>query len=623
MIRSSLSILLLVSLSPMAWAQFDSDPFNAAFDQPVLLDLLLDCEAVSPGDSFRVAVVIDIEDDWHVYANPKGPGTGKATVVIGADQEGFEFKPALYLPGHKVSQEEIAPGDWVFAYKEATPVFLEVQTDETLAPGNYDLTISAEILACKESCEPFDETLNLKVRVLEKGQETIKREDSIFERFDEAKPAPVDNAKIDDNNKPSESKSSIGPAVDFSVYQSRELETGQGIGDLWMAILFGFIAGMLLNIMPCVLPVISIKIMSLVSQAHESRGRILGLGLAFSAGILIVFLVLAGFAASVGMSWGEHFQSETFIVVMLSLVFVFALGMFDVYLIIVPGGSGGHSVKEGYLGSFLKGVLATFLATPCSGPFLGATLAWALSQTPAVIFLVFMSIGVGMAFPYVVLTAMPGLLKFVPKPGAWMQTFKQIMGFILLGTVVYLFTILRHELVGPTLTYCLILGFGAFLWGKYAHVGIPVTPRWIWRIALLLVAAGGAFLCFSPSEHEEIAWEPFSMETLQAYASQNRNIMVDFTADWCPNCKFVEKTRLESDEVRAALAEKNVVPLLADITRSGPDDPMILFRNQLGSRSIPFLAIFPADAPNEPYILRDIYSIEDVLSILDRCPDSP
>ncbi|MFH1999002.1 MAG: thioredoxin family protein, partial [Planctomycetota bacterium] len=186
--------------------------------------------------------------------------------------------------------------------------------------------------------------------------------------------------------------------------------------------------------------------------------------------------------------------------------------------------------------------------------------------------------------------------------------------------VVYLFTILRHELVGPTLTFCLILAFGAFLWGKYAHTGIASGPRWIRRISLLAMATAGAYLCFHVSEQEKIEWEPFSMQTLQAYQAENRNVMIDFTADWCPNCKFVEKTRLESAEVMAALASKKVVPLLADITRAEPDAQAIRFRNHLGSRSIPFLAVFPANALNEPYILRDIYSIDDLLAVLEKCP---
>ncbi|MFH2000566.1 MAG: cytochrome c biogenesis protein CcdA, partial [Planctomycetota bacterium] len=419
------SSLLTFFLSPLLFGQFGSfgtdDPFSASSTDPINAEIRLDCQAVPPGDSFRVALVISVEKGWHIYANPKGPGIGKATVVTGENQPGFRFKPALYLPGEKITQEDLGPGDWVYAYEGTVPVFLEVTTDADLKPGEYQLGVHAEILACKESCQPFDKELSFTLRVLEAGKKAIDAEDPVFDRFDEAAPAPPTTGAKSLKPASDEGVAAAGePAGDFTMYRSRELESGKGIADIWMAILFGFLAGMLLNVMPCVLPVVSIKIMSLVSQAHESKGRILGLGLAFSGGILAVFLVLAGFAAGVGMSWGAQFQSETFIVVMLSLVFVFALGMFDVYLIIVPGGSGGHNVKEGYTGSFLKGVLATFLATPCSGPFLGATLAWALSQSPLVIFLVFTSIWLGMAFPYVVLTAMPGLLRFVPKPGLWM-----------------------------------------------------------------------------------------------------------------------------------------------------------------------------------------------------------
>jgi thiol:disulfide interchange protein len=629
------ALLVFFLLCPALCGQFgQDDAFSFDSGDPVSFRAVVDNEAVAPGDSFHVAVVIEMEKEWHVYANPKGPGTGMETVVTGVDDRGFRFGPALYLPGHRISQEEIAPGDWVYAWEGEVPVFFEVKTDGDLEEGDRKLRIKVSLLACRQSCRPFDEEITLTVRIAGKGEGTKPVDDPVFRRFSQAKPALREGKTKGAESAAGTTNSSAGTAgeagadgpsvglsgetVDFSRYQSRELEKGGGIGGAWMAILLGFVAGLFLNVMPCVLPVISIKIMSLVTQAHEEKQRIFGLGLAFAAGILTVFLILAGLAAGVGMSWGAHFQSETFIVVMLSVVFVFALGMFDVYLILLPGGGGGEA-KEGYVGSFLKGVLATLLATPCSGPFLGATLAWALSQTPLVIFLVFTSIGIGMAIPYVLLTAMPGLLKFVPKPGAWMQTFKQIMGFVLFGTVVYLFTILRAELVGPVLAYCLILAFGAFLWGKYATIVSPPRRRWSWRVALLLFAAAGAYVCFMPSESEEIDWEPFSLQALQRHQAEGRAVMIDFTADWCPNCKLVEKTRLESEEVLAALKEKAVVPLLADITRSPQDSPVIRFRNHLGSRSIPFLAIFPPGEPNEPYILRDIYSVEDVLAILEKC----
>jgi suppressor for copper-sensitivity B len=589
----------------------------SADKEPIAFQVLLDRESVAPGGSFRVAVMLVIENGWYAYANPLGPGFGSPTVVTGKDQPGFTFSPARYLPGKQKSQDDIEPGKYVLTYAGKVPVFLEVGVGKDVKPGAYTLAARAEGQTCSTMCLLFKQEVTFTITVAEGTGEPKKANEAVFADFDKAVPAAATGPKVEP---PTGGGESDEAAIDISKYEGRTLSPG--VTGFLMAIIFGFIAGVLLNVMPCVLPVIGIKIMSLVAQAHEERGRVFRLGLAFGAGVMVVFLILATLAAVAGKSWGDQFQSEAFLLVMLSVVFVFALGLFDVYIILVSAGGGASVSQEGYLGSFLKGVLATFLATPCSGPFLGATLAWALSQPPVTIFVVFTSIGLGMAAPYVLLAASPGLLRFVPKPGAWMETFKHLMGFLLLGTVVYLFTLLRHELVGPTLVFCLVLALCAYLFGRYAHGAVPVARRWVWRAALVILVAAGAYACFKPDSKERIAWEPFTLTALDMYQIQGKNVLVDFTADWCPNCKFVERFVLESGTVRAALAKKNVVLLKADITRATAESSSMRMMQQLGSRSIPFLAIFPADDHFKPYTLRDIYAKSSVLSILERCPDA-
>jgi len=611
------AIVLFTFISLSGQTQFDQEnPFALPGDEPVTIRTVMDRNEIAPGDSFRVAVVMDIGSGWHVYANPKGPGTGMDTVVTGEDSQGFRFSPARYMPGEKVSQEDIGPGDWVYAYEGATTVFLDVSTEQDIQPGEYDLSIGVDLLACLTSCQPVQKTETFNIKVKQGAGESTPVNSAIFADYDKSKPAPTTQA-IEKDPVSLTDQQQVDEAID--KYTARELQES-AVSGVFMAIFLGFIAGILLNFMPCVLPVVSIKIMSLVNQAHGDRSKIVGLGLSFAAGVLVVFLILAGVSAGAGSGWGAHFQSEAFIIIMVSIVFVFALGLFDIYIIFLPGGIGGDAPKEGYVGSFMKGVLATFLATPCSGPFLGATLAWTLSQPALITFSVFTSIGIGMALPYVLLTLMPGLLKFVPKPGPWMETFKSIMGFVLLGTVVYLVSILRRELIGPTLWFCLVLALAAYLWGRYAHIGVSTIKRWSWRIALLSVAALSAFFFFHETEDEEIAWEAFSLERLQTLHLENRTVIIDFTADWCPNCKLVEKFSLGDADVITAIKAKNAAMLKADITRATNDSPSVKFRNHLGSTSIPFLAVFPADAPNDPYVLRDIYSAEDVIEILNRCP---
>ncbi len=582
--------------------------------EPVKVHAVLDRAEVRPGSVFRVAVVFAIDKGWHAYANPKGPGVGEATVVTGKDAEGFAFGPARYLPGTKKTAD-YDPKDWVWAYEGTVPVYLEVTAAPSVAPGTYRLALDATLTACKESCILLQKAPEVEVKVVAGRDEPARVNATVFADFEKAKPAP---AKEDAAPAVVPAGDDADVAFDVEPYAARALKSDD-VSGLLMAIVFGFIAGVLLNVMPCVLPVLGIKIASLVGQAHESRARIFRLGLAFGAGIMVVFLVLATLAAVFGMGWGDLFRTDAFNVVMLCLVFVFALGMFDVYVIAVAGGGGG--TREGYMGSFYKGVLATFLATPCSGPFLGATIAWVLSQSPLTIFAVFTSIGLGMAAPYVVLSASPGLLRFVPKPGPWMETFKHLMGFVLLGTVVYLFTFLRPELVWYTLVLCLALGFGAYLWGRFAHALVPAGKRWAWRAAIAAGTAAAAYVLFVPAEKGGAAtWEPLDGPTLELYRAEGRTVVVDFTADWCPNCKFVERFVLESDEVAAAFERKRVARVVADITHAKDTALSVRLRNRLGSRTIPFLAIFPGDDHFKPYVLRDIYSVEDVLAIMEKCP---
>jgi thiol:disulfide interchange protein len=230
-----------------------------------------------------------------------------------------------------------------------------------------------------------------------------------------------------------------------------------------------FVAGLILNVMPCVLPVIGLKIMSFVHQAGHHRGQVFLLNLWYVAGLMAVFLLLAVLTVQTGQGWGAHFQSTTFTIVMASIVFVCALSFLGVWEIPIPGFVGSSTAselaaKEGALGAFAKGVLTTVLATPCTGPFLVPAITWALSQPPVVVYAVFLAVGLGMASPYLVIGAFPQLVSRLPKPGPWMETFKQLMGFVLLGTVVFILNSFQSqpEYYVPVLAF--LFGLWAACW---------------------------------------------------------------------------------------------------------------------------------------------------------------
>ncbi|MFM7740786.1 MAG: protein-disulfide reductase DsbD family protein, partial [Planctomycetota bacterium] len=208
---------------------------------------------------------------------------------------------------------------------------------------------------------------------------------------------------------------------------------------LALVLSLAFLAGLILNVMPCVLPVIGLKIMSFVNQAGSNYGRVVLLNLVFSAGIISVFLVLATLAAFFQLGWGGLYQQLGFTVLMISVVFVFGLSFLGVWEIPIPGFSGNPTggQKEGLFGAFLKGVLTTFLATPCSGPLLVPAVVWAMAQPMIITYLVFFAMGVGMAAPYLLLGLFPQLVRTLPRPGNWMEVFKQLMGFVLMAAVVF------------------------------------------------------------------------------------------------------------------------------------------------------------------------------------------
>ncbi|MFQ5806289.1 MAG: protein-disulfide reductase DsbD domain-containing protein [Phycisphaerae bacterium] len=275
---------------------------------------------------------------------------------------------------------------------------------------------------------------------------------------------------------------------------------GGGRRHLLAVLLAGFLGGLILNVMPCVLPVISIKILSFVQQAGEDPGRVLRLGLAFCAGIMVWFWAFAGLSSIGKVPW----QYPEVVITLSSILFVFSLNLFGVFEIVLPGAAAGKldaiAAREGYTGAFLKGLLATLLGTACTAPFLAGAMAYALTQPAWIVYLVFSAAGVGMASPYLVLSAKPGWLKFIPRPGPWMVTFKQAAGFVLLGTVVWLLLILADQVDGKgvvwTVAFFGFLGLAAWMLGR-------IKPTWqtggratMWTASAMLAVLGFYFCYF-------------------------------------------------------------------------------------------------------------------------------
>ncbi len=419
----------------------------------------------------------------------------------------------------------------------------------------------------------------------------------------------------------------------------RELETGAQAGRhrgpmwaLWL-ILIGFVGGIVLNVMPCVLPVIGLKILSFVNQAGENRFRALVLNVAFSAGLISVFLLLAALAAGMNLQWGGQFQYPWFNVTMAVVVFAMGISFLGVWEIPIPGfvGSGkatDMAQREGLAGAFFTGIITTILATPCTGPGMAFAVTMVMSEPPPLIFAVFVAVGLGMASPYLVIGVFPRLIAFLPKPGVWMESFKQVMGFMLLATTVWILSFVHWPYLVPTIG--MMFGvWGACWWIQRKAVAETQEKAWGWIEAIAFAGLVWVFmfpgLYRLPGIHTLMneRWELATGDAQRATVAPGRyTLMIDFTADWCLNCKVVEAGVLETQAVRELIERNRVVPVQFDMTVS-PKDPEAKRFVQAVRVAQPSLAILPARDPNRPAtILRGVYTQGPVLEGLEKAGPS-
>lgn len=415
--------------------------------------------------------------------------------------------------------------------------------------------------------------------------------------------------------------------------------SGAGLAGM---LLFGFLGGIILNLMPCVLPVISLKIFGFVRQAGQSRQVIFRHGLAFTAGVFAWFLglaaIIAGIKAGGGeATWAFQFQNPWFILTMATIVFVFALNLFGVFEITLPGRAttrmaeaGGH---EGLGGSFFQGVFATLLATPCTGPFLGSALGYAFSQTAGVVFAMFASIAAGMALPYLLLSAQPDWIRFLPKPGTWMERLKQFMGFPLLAALVWLLSVLGGQLgidgIIASAAFLVCVGLACWLYGLATQPGATGRSRIVSLVTAAVVVIGGGWFFIGgifaaspePAETGRIAqtrggipWEPYSKARVDELLAEGKPVFIDFTADWCLTCKYNERVAIDKPAVRERIRELGIVPIKADWTNTNPEITEAL--RAFGRVGVPFYVYYPAGDAKNPVTFPELLTESIVLEKL-------
>ncbi len=660
----------------------------SATPPPVTVRLVADRDAVVPGQSLRVATVLRMEPGWHTYWEFAGDA-GMPTRVTWALPPGFAAGP-LRWPLPKATVE---PGDLlVYAYSGEIALLQTITVPAEVAGPEVTLRAKVSWLMCEKICVPGRAEVTLTLPVRAAGAPANEALFAAAEARIPAGGAPPFAVRWERVGE----AWAIAPAVEGVTFFPRP-EAGAEVGrprteggrivvpaagplrgvlatadgrawwvespavgtkpepaavaaqrpagagtTLWAALLGGLLGGLILNLMPCVLPVISLKVFGFVRQAGESRRRIALHGVAFAAGVYAWFLGLAGVivaarAAGFEMTWAAQFQNPYFNLGVAVVVLAFALNLFGVFEVALPGRAstalGAAGSRDGLGGSFFQGVFATLLATPCTGPFLGSSLAFAFAQPAGVTLLLFASIATGMALPYLALAVRPGWVRFLPRPGAWMERVKQFMGFPLLAALIWLLFIIGGqrgaEGVTWALAFLLIVAVVLWIYGAVAGPAVSARARGLGLLAAGALLAGGGWLFVGQlfaatapagaaraTALDGIAWQPYSRAAVERWLAEGKPVFIDFTADWCLTCKYNERVAINRPAVRTKIAELGIVPVRADWTNANPEITAAL--KALNRVGVPVYVVYPAGRPEEPIVLPELLTEAIVLEALGR-----
>jgi len=571
----------------------------------------------------------------------------------------------------KIEYDYPAPSTFKSSYSESGLsvfsdeifIFSSIQFDSKKIINNalIELLIAFKFQACDDfSCYPPAEIKN-KIKIEVEPEEKNFSEKNVYPEwlkkssFDlKIKIEEEDKKKIekDGNKKPDFKPIETGKKIDTSIIQTNlKYETAASAAEtgvivfktdaseknntdgavptnLILIMLYAFLGGIILNVMPCVLPVLSIKILGLVKQKSLTRKQIATTNLFFVFGILCSFLIIALAIIIIKISggyagWGFQFQNSGFIIFISAILLIAALNLFGVFEIAVAGSDRIENLKSKYanvyISKFLEGILAVLLATPCSAPFLGTALGFAFSQNYYMIILMFLLIGIGMSVPYIVAAFYPGFVRVLPKSGGWMIVFKQFLGFPLILTVVWLLYILQ-KLSGDAalfdvIIYLIIVSFCCWIYGKILYWNKPKKFFAYFILAAILISGFNYFAYphLAPKNNKSVVSETnemikYSKTKFDNYMKTDKTIFLEFTAEWCLTCQLNKKNVIETEEIRNFFRLYNVVHLRADWTDGDKEVSEAL--EKFKRSSVPLYVVIPADKSKSYIILPELLTAE-------------
>ncbi len=671
-----LSLFLFSTLNP-------TPVFSQIVKQPhVEAELVASKSEILPGTPLLVALRLKMQKDWHTYWRNPGD-SGESTQIQWKLPAGFTAGEILWPAPHRIPVPPLIN----FGYSDEVFLLTEISPSNR-APDQTHVTIRAHAtwLVCNEICIPGKAELSLTLP----WAQSSSKDSAWFGKLDEARSSvpvaspewksrlnatrtnlqltlrgptngiqqaifyPYSETLIQNG---AEQKGTftdgkivleiprsqfsegalrpdeLGGIVVFnagaipSIEIAPKLQSGSS-GFFWEALLLAFLGGVILNLMPCVFPVLCLKVLSFV-QSKGARKKQLHHAGAYTMGVLVSFWLLAGTlivlrSGGQALGWGFQLQSPLFLTALAFLLTAMALNLFGVFEFgdSLMGTGQNLAKKDGWLGAFFSGVLATVVATPCTAPFMGSAMGYALAQPALPSLAVFTFLGLGLSAPYALFSVFPQFTRWLPKPGAWMVVFKQLMAFPLLLTVWWLVSVLALQSSIEAVFQILLalVFFGAGLW----VYGLPTRRKVLQTgIALTLIAGSVVWVLreirnakpASLSASAESTWQPFSDSALRTARLSGRPVFIDFTAAWCITCQVNEKVALNTQAVQERFAQKNVILFKADWTNQ--DEAIARRLESYGRNGVPLYVLYPPGEFSEPRILPQLLTPEIVYSFLE------
>jgi thiol:disulfide interchange protein DsbD len=519
------------------------------------VELVLQYDEVSPGSNNAVGIKFNLEKDWHFYADANTTPQ-QMNLKITPEGKGLVFAEPVF-PKSQIYFDKVT-NQKQSVYSGSFSVFIPFKAEANAQSSEIKVAIDG--LSCSQQlCRKASYELSKKIEI----SKTAKTDKPAFSVTEEQPPV-----------KPGAKYVAVpATAKQTPTAPSTSLRTG-GVGAKPVTVLIlAVVAGLLLNIMPCVWPILPIIVMRLVSQAEKNKAKSIVLGFAFALGIILFFAALAAVSIILKLGfgiifqWGDQFRNTGFVIAMSLLMVVLALYMFGLFTFgISVSMAGANKQSGGFVGSVGMGFLAAVLSTPCSFAILTFVLAWAQTQPIPLATVTILLIGVGMSLPCVILSALPGLLEKIPKPGRWMELFKHATGFILLAIGVKLLEAVQPEKIINILYYAVVLAVCVWMWGVWVQYDTPKMKKWLIRLAAIALVVIFGFIFLTEPKKGLINWQDYDAQLINSAQEANQPVLVKFTADWCFSCKILDKTVYSSKKIAELIKQKGVLAIKADTT---------------------------------------------------------